>query len=297
MEYLIEFEKKIKKDHIDSVLVQSNNRIIFEYYRNRKMKEKQHKIYSITKSVLSILVGIAVDKGFIKDINTSIVDYFPENKDDAKKDITIKHLLTMTSGLHSPGNNRMIPSKNWVNFVLQQEMIHPPGNEMVYSCGSSHLLSAILQSTTGISTEEFAKKHLFTSLGITNYRWNQDAQGISIGGFGLSMKTSDMLKIGSLYLNKGRWKSKQIVSTRWVEESTFPKVRIDDTSAYAYHWWNMTFGNHTDNIFCASGYEGQYIIVAPEYKLVTVFTSSIKDESSRPLGYFENDILPYIVFR
>lgn len=294
MEYLIEFEKKIKKDHIDSVLVQNDNRLIFEYYRNRKMKEKQHKIYSITKSVLSILVGIAIDKGFIKDTNTSIVDFFPEYNDDANNDITVKHLLTMTSGLHWPGNNRMIPSKNWVDFVMQQEKVHPPGKEMVYSCGSSHLLSAILQSTTGVSTEDFANKHLFTPLGITNYKWNKDAQGVNIGGFGLSMKTADMLRIGSLYLNMGKWKSKQIVSARWVKESTRPKVKIDDTTSYAYHWWNIALENQTATFFCASGYEGQYIIVAPEYKLITVFTSSIKDESSRPLRYFENDLLPYL---
>lgn len=295
MKYLTDFENKLKKDNVDSALVQLNHTVIFEYYRNKKMKEKQHKIYSVTKSILSALIGIAIDKGYIENVNAPITNYFPKfNKDKENQRITIKHLLTMTSGMHWPGNNAMIPSKNWVNFVLQQDIENPPGKEMVYSCGSSHLLSAILHKTTGLKTEAFAQRHLFTPLGITNYKWNSDAQGIAIGGFGLTMKTADMLKIGTLYLNKGRWKSKQIIPSYWIEESTSPKVRMDDNSSYAYHWWNKTFENQVGRIFLAIGREGQYIIVAPDYQLVTVFTSSIKDDATRPLQYVNDCLLSYI---
>jgi CubicO group peptidase (beta-lactamase class C family) len=294
MKSLTEFESILKKDRVDSVLVQRNNAVIFEYYRNKKMKEKQHKIYSVTKSILSALIGIAIDKGYIENVNTPIINLFPEfNKDKENQKITIKHLLTMTSGLHWPGNSGMIPSKNWVNFVLQQAIDNPPGNEMVYSCGSSQLLSAILEKTTGLNTEVFAKKHLFTPLGITDYKWNRDAQGIAIGGFGLTMKTDDMLKIGTLYLNNGRWKSKQIVPNHWIEESTSPKVKSNDTFSYAYHWWNKQFDNQLGRIIFAYGREGQYIIVAPDYQLVTVFISSIKDETTRPLNYFKDYLMPY----
>ncbi|WP_042472623.1 serine hydrolase domain-containing protein [Bacillus ndiopicus] len=292
MKSVSDFEKIIKKDKIDSVIVQKNNTVIFEYYRNNRMKDKQHKIYSVTKSVLSALMGIAIDKGFIENVNTPIIHYFPEfDKDNENERITIKHLLTMTSGLHYPGNNAMIPSKNWVNFVLQQDIAHPPGKEMVYSCGSSQLLSAILQKTTGLNTEAFAKKHLFTPLGITDYKWNSDAQGITIGGFGLMMKTADMLKIGTLYLNNGVWKSKQIVPYQWIEESTSPKIKTDDNYAYAYHWWNISYDNQVGRIFFAFGYEGQYIIVAPDYQLVTIFTSNFKDGAAKPLQYFKDYIL------
>ncbi len=189
----------------------------------------------------------------------------------------------------------MIPSKNWVNFVLHQAIDHPPGTEMVYSCGSSHLLSAILHRSTGIDTVVFANKHLFTPLGITDYKWNHDAQGLAIGGFGLTMKTVDMLKIGAVYVNKGRWKSKQLIPLCWIEESTSPKVRVNDTTSYAYHWWHTTFDNQLGKIFLASGHEGQYIIVAPDYQLVTVFTSSIKDDANRPFIYFKEYLLPYII--
>lgn len=295
MKSLTEFENILKKDKIDSVLVQRNDVVIFEYYRNKKMKVKLHKIYSVTKSILSALIGIAIDKGYIENVNTPIINFFPEFiKDKENQEITIKHLLTMTSGLHWPGNSGMISSKNWVNFVLQQVIDKPPGNEMVYSCGSSQLLSAILQKTTGLNTEVFAKKHLFTPLGITDYKWNCDAQGIAIGGFGLTMKTADMLKIGALYLNNGRWKSKQIVPSHWIEESTSPKVKTNDTFSYAYHWWNKQFDNQLGKIFFAYGREGQYIIVAPDYQLVTVFISSIKDETTRPLNYFKDYLIPYV---
>ena len=291
MRSLTGFEKTLKKDKIDSVLVQRKDTLIFEYYRNNKMKEKKHKIYSVTKSILSALIGIAIDKGYIENVNTPITNYFPEFKDTGLQEITIKHLLTMTSGLHWPGNNGMISSKNWVNFILQQDIDNPPGKEIVYSCGSSQLLSAILQKATGLNAEAFAKKHLFTPLGITDYRWNNDAQGIAIGGFGLNMKTVDMLKIGTLYLNNGVWKSNQIVPHHWIEESTSPKFKSNDIFSYAYHWWNLTSDNQV-RIYFAYGREGQYIIVAPGYELVVVFTSSIKDDHLRPLNYFKDYLLP-----
>ncbi|WP_010097407.1 serine hydrolase domain-containing protein [Ornithinibacillus scapharcae] len=296
MEALADFEKIIKNDKIDSVLVQRNNTIIFEYFRNKKMKEKQHKIYSVTKVVLSALIGIAIEKGYIENVNTPIMNYFPElTNNNEKQKITVKHLLTMTSGLHWPGNSSMIPSKNWVNFVLRQDMDHPPGKEMVYSCGSSQLLSAILQMTTGLHTEALAKKYLFTPLGITDYKWNRDPQDIAIGGFGLTMKTDDMLKIGTLYVNKGKFKSKQILPQQWVEESTSPIVKVDDGTSYAYHWWNKHFDNPIGRIELAVGFEGQYIILAPGYQLVVVMTSSIKDDPSRPIYYVKDYLLPYVM--
>lgn len=291
MQSLTAFENILKKEKVDSVIVQKNNRVIFEYYRNNKMKEKQHKIYSVTKSILSALIGIAIDKGYIENVHAPISQYFPEFNKDKEKKITIEHLLTMTSGLHWPGNNRMIPSKNWVHFVLDQEMDKPPGKEMVYSCGSSHLLSAILQKTTGLYTEEFARKQLFSPLGIVDYKWNRDGHGIAIGGFGLTMKSSDMLKIGTLYLNEGRWKSKQIVPLDWTKESTSMKVKVDDTFSYAYHWWNKQLDHQEGRIYYASGYEGQYIIIAPEEQLVAVLTGSRKDDTVSPLQYVEEYLL------
>lgn len=289
------FERVVTKDKIDSCLIQHDGKTVFEYYRNNKMKGRQHKIYSVTKSILSILVGIAIDKGYIPHVNTPIITYFPDSrKDSAGDEITIKHLLTMTSGLHWPGNTAMIPSKNWVKFVLSQPVEYKPGEERVYSCGSSQLISAILQKATGLDTVSFAQKHLFSPLGITQYKWNRDSQGIAIGGFGLNMKTEDLLKIGMLYMNNGRWKSKQIVPSDWVEESTAASFKIDNTFSYGYHWWVLTRDNEESPIpetFFALGKNGQYIFVVPSYKLTAVFTSDITDDSSRPIDYFKKYLL------
>ncbi|WP_368901992.1 serine hydrolase domain-containing protein [Oceanobacillus oncorhynchi] len=295
--FMKNFEKEVTRDKIDSCLIQHNEKLVFEYYRNKKMKERQHKIYSVTKSILSALVGIAIDQGYISHVNTPVSRYFPDSRKGlAGDEITIKHLLTMTSGLHWPGNAAMIPSKNWVKFVLSQPVEYKPGEERVYSCGSSHLISAVLQKTTGADTVTFAKKHLFTPLGITQYKWNSDSHGVAIGGFGLNMKTEDLLKIGILYMNKGKWKSKQIVSNEWVEESTAASFQMDKTFSYGYHWWLLTRDDQGSSIpktFFALGKNGQYMFVVPSYKLTAVFTSDITDDSSRPIDYFKKYLLPY----
>ncbi|MFD1416021.1 serine hydrolase domain-containing protein [Oceanobacillus jeddahense] len=289
------FEKEVMKDKIDSCLIQHDDKLIFEYYRNKKMKVRQHKIYSVTKSILSALVGIAIDKGYIPHVNTPIATYFPEyRKESISDEITVKHLLTMTSGLHWPGNAAMIPTKNWVEFVLSQPVEYKPGKEREYSCGSSQLLSAILQKATELDTVTFAQKHLFLPLGITAYKWNSDSQGIAIGGFGLNMKTEDLLKIGVLYMNKGQWNSKQIVPSDWVEESTAAIFKMDNTFSYGYHWWVLTGEDQESPIpetFFALGKNGQYIFVVPDYKLTAVFTSDIMDGSSRPIDYFKKYLL------
>lgn len=192
---LYELERAIKKDKIESCVVYKENSTLFEYYRNRKTKDKQHKVNSVTKSVLSALYGIAIQQGYIENEDVPISNYFSEI-DDTKKGITIKHLLTMSSGLRWSGNEAMIPTKNWLKYILEQPVESEPGIQMRYSCGDSHLLRAILQKATKMNTADFAKKNLFIPLGIHEFNWCKDAQGIAIGGFGLRMKIEDMLKFG-----------------------------------------------------------------------------------------------------
>lgn len=255
------------------------------------MKDKQHKVNSVTKSVLSALYGIAIQQGYIENEDVPISNYFPEI-DDLKKEITIRHLLTMSSGLRWPGNEAMIPSKNWVKFILNQPVESEPGTHMKYSCGNSHLLSAILQKATRIKTVDFAKKNLFSHLGIQEFKWYEDAQGISIGGFGLTMKIEDMMKFGFLYSQNGHWNSKQLISAEWIEKST--NHNSTARSSYAYHWWilnDQDVGCEEDKTFFAMGMGGQYIFVNQERRLVTVFTSNLSDNTSSPIQYFQNYIL------
>lgn len=291
---LYEFERAIKKDKIESCVIYKENSTLYEYYRNRKIKDKQHKVNSITKSVMSALYGIAIHQGYIENEDVAISNYFSEI-DDTKKGITIKDLLTMSSGLRWSGNEAMIPTKNWVKFILEQPVESEPGKQMIYSCGNSHLLSAILQKATKTNTLNFAKKNLFSPLGIFDFNWYQDAQGIAIGGFGLTMKIADMLKFGILYSQNGEWNSKQLIPAEWIKKSTANNDVAE--SLYGYHWWILNSKSvdcKEDKTFYAmgmGGMRGQYIFVNQERQLVTVFTSILSDNTSSPIQYFENYIL------
>lgn len=243
-------------------------------------------------------MGIAIEQGYIEHEDIPIVNYF-NDLGDSKKGITIKHLLTMSSGLHYPGNEAMIPSRNWTKFVLEQPVEFEPGIQMKYSCGSSHILSAILQRATGMNTADFAKKHLFAPLGIDDFHWYQDTQGIAVGGFGLRMKIEDMLKFGVLYAQNGEWNSKQLISADWIARSVSPS--LTSNTLYSYHWRLMKSIKQEEaenKTFYAMGMgmgmgggRGQYIFVNQDRGLVAVFTTIISDNSLLPLQWFNNYIL------
>ncbi len=240
---------------------------------------------------MSALYGIAIQQGYIENEDVSISHYFSEI-DDIKKGISIRHLLTMSSGLSWPGNEAMIPTKNWVKFILEQPVESEPGKQMKYSCGNSHLLSAILQKATQMNTVDFAKKNLFSPLGIHDFNWYEDAQGIAKGGFGLTMKIEDMLKFGVLYLQNGQWNSKQLIPAEWIKKSTNHNFVAE--SLYGYHWWIMNSKDvdcEEDKTFYAMGMGGQYIFVNQKRRIVTVFTSNLSDHTSSPIQYFENYVL------
>lgn len=290
-----EFDKKIKKDKVSSCLILQDGSLVYEYFRNRKMRVKEHDIYSVTKSVLSALIGIAIDKGLIESVHVPIAHYFPELKrpgvDVRKIDITVLHLLTMTAGIRWTSNKEMQSSKHWVRYILERPMEQEPGSAMNYCCGYSHLLSAIISKTCGMNASAFAQKYLFGPLDIKDYRWPSDAQGISNGGFGLAMQTTDMLKIGYLYLNNGRWFSKQVLTENWVKDSTTARLH-----SYACHWWvsDVEQGD-APKVYYAQGYGGNNIIVVPDYQLITVFTGTNFEDSSRPFRLFKDFLLPAIM--
>jgi len=277
-------------------LVYKESEVSFQYYKNLKSESKLFKINSVTKSILSILIGIAIDKGIIESVQTPISVYFP-TIDQSKKDITIEHLLTMTAGYEWPEwgawNGRpfpMINSMDWVNYILEKNIVAKPGEKMNYDSGASQLLSAILQKATKSKLSVFAENMLFKPLGIHEYLWHEDSKGINIGGFGLSLTTKDMLKIGILMMQKGVWLGKQLVSSEWVEQSTNAKYHTyDHVGSYGYHWWvllNDELKINNPPIFFAMGYGGQYIIVSPEQKLVVVFSCAKYIDSFIPLKLY-----------
>jgi parallel beta-helix repeat protein len=273
---------------IDSVVVVRNGYVVFEEYPRPRLygPESLHPLYSVTKSFSSALIGIAIKQGFIDGVQHKMLDFFPNrtfaNVDSLKEAITLEHVLTMTSGLpwdewtypYGDSRNdvrRIMTNPDPVQFVLDRPMSSTPGTTWVYNSGGSHLLSAIINETTGADIEAFARENLFDPLGISNLFWGKDPfQRLSWGSMGLSLTPLDMAKFGFLYLNNGTWEGQQIIPAEWVTESTRPHFSLDQSWQYGYQWWISP----AYNVYVARGYMGQNIIVSPDYNMVVVFTGS-----------------------
>ena len=261
-----------------SLLVSVDGELVEESYFNGARSTEWANLKSASKSVLSTLVGIAVDRGHLK-ISDPMVKFFPEylgaTTDAAKKRITIENLLTMRSGLESTSNvnyGRWVSSDNWVRYILTRPLIDQPGGGMIYSTGNSHLLSAILTKATKMSTFEFARRYLADPLGIALRPWIRDPQGIYLGGNDMHLTPRAMLKYGELYLNRGRILEKQIVSEQWIAETLKPRAQSNWSGRhYGYGWWIDNLSGHATHY--AWGHGGQFIFTVPSLKLVAVTTS------------------------
>jgi CubicO group peptidase (beta-lactamase class C family) len=290
----------LKKDlNIDSLLVVRNGYIVLDAYRWGRYAGITQNIKSCTNSVTSALIGIAIDKGYIKDVNQPVLDFFKKrdakNLDANKKAMTLEHLLTMTAGLECRdsylynyrGLRQMIASDDWVQFMIDLPMAEAPGTRFEYCNGASFLLSAILQEQTGMNALTFANKHLFGPLGISDVSWESNSQGITWGFSHLFLRPHDMAKIGYLYLNNGVWDGKRIISSQWIKASTRKHIAAT-IFGYGYHWWIVSPGIYTS-------FGGQYIIVAPEKNIVGVFTSSLAlKDSVIPFGLLDSHIIPAV---
>ena len=273
--------------NIDSVTIVRNGYLVTDANFYPFQPDSKHIIHSCTKSVVSALIGIAIEQGYIENEQVPVLDLFPErtvaNLTAEKEAMTLEDVLNMATGLDCQdsylyrwrGLNEMRQSQDWVQYVLDLPMAEEPGKKFEYCNGASFLLSAIIQETTGMTAFEFAEENLFSPLGISDVIWPTNPQGISIGWGELSMRPHDMAKIGYLFLNDGWWQDEQVVPVSWVEASTRKHISsrtLED--GYGYQWWVNDSG-----MFMALGYRGQYIVVVPEEELVVVFTSDLDDSS------------------
>jgi len=298
-ELLSKLDREIKARFrsINAFLVVRKGYLVFEEYFGGFSQDDPHLVASVTKSFISALIGIAIDQGFVEGVNQSVLGFFPEyvpgKQDHLKRQMTIKHLLTMTAGFqwrtgtraHELLIDRLRRRKDWVAFILDLPVRERSFGRFQYNSGASHLLSAIITRSTGRCAQEFAAKHLFEPIGIdqpvttmqhtfsqadvfrnTAGGWPKDPQGNSIGGWGLVLKPRDMARFGYLYLNEGEWDGKQIIPKNWIEDSVSPH-----TPGYGYQWWlqdvNDVFA------FSAVGQGGQHIICIPQKDLVVVVAS------------------------
>jgi CubicO group peptidase (beta-lactamase class C family) len=268
-----------------SLLVVKNGYLVFEKYYSWGSSEKYAVVHSVTKSVTSALIGIALDKGYLNSVDQKLTEFFPEyitdELDPRKKEIRLKHLLTMSAGFRwndrGPSMRNWYYSSDWLKFAIQLPQENNPGDVFNYNSSTSHLLSAILSKSTKTSTLDFAKRNLFEPLGIQSAYWHQDPQGYYIGGFGLGLSARDLAKIGFLYLNNGYWNGQSIVSEYWVKESTDQQIQafshpIYGTFGYGYQWWVKKVDGCSS--FRAWGRRGQFIAVVPELDLVIAVTSA-----------------------
>ncbi len=272
----------IEDQHLNlhSLLIVRNGYLVTEAYFNPYTQNQPQYVASVTKSVISTLVGIAIQKGFIKDVSQTMVSFFPDrtilNLDAGKKAITLQDLLTLTAGLacNNTGLSGMDQTSNWVQFMLDVPLEYQPGTKFFYCGGEAHLLSAILQKASGMSAREFANRFLFEPIGIADVpenRWQQDPQGISIGPTGLYLTPRDMAKLGYLYLQNGKWGDQQLLPADWIKAATSRHTTKDNGLGYGYLWTV----DAAQGSYSALGYAGQQVYVIPSKNLVVAFTGDI----------------------
>jgi len=243
-----------------------------------------HTIQSVSKTVTSVTIGVAMTRGEFPSLDRPVLDFFDvakvKNVDDRKRRLTIRHLLSMTAGLEwyedvaydDPKNSCMVMESldDWIPYVIDQPMVEEPGKKFVYNSGATELLAHIFKQATGQDIQDYAARHLFAPLGIEKFHWKRTPTGLTDTEGGLYLRPEDLARIGYLFLRNGRWAGKQIVSEDWVRQSTTPSISIAETVDYGFKWWLPKYGDKHG--WAAVGFGGQRMLLLPEHDLIVVFT-------------------------
>lgn len=291
---------------LGSLLVWQNDKIVFKEYFNGANDSTSFKVKSVTKSVVSALAGIANDRKLLPDLKTPVFNLFPEyatdftkNKnigfteliranDSLKRKITLSDMITMQTGYlwddNSPLSSRVFnSSSDPVRSTLDLPFEAFPGTKFKYCTPASHVVAVVVSKSVKGNLKDFADTALFKPIGVTITSWSTDPLGRTMGGTELSMKATDMIKFGLLYLNEGKVNGKQIISKSWIKESTSEQVVLNEwdvlpeANGYGYYWWRRKTNGH--QVFVASGYGGQLICVIPDLKMVIVTTCFVNDQN------------------
>ena len=265
-----------------SFLLIRNRQIVYEEYYNGSSITDSNNVASVSKSILSALIGIAMNQGLIisaeDTIATYLPDYFEGVTDPQKLNLTIRDLLTMSHGLawtENVSDRALNRSENWIRDILELPVVDEPGTFFNYSTGASHILSALLTEATGMSTCEYAHTYLFEQMDIEAEFWGYDPQGYFTGGHSISLTAREIAKLGILYLNEGNWLGQQLVPGWWVVASTTPRIEIGNNYAgYGYYWWLNRIAGY--EMFSALGAGGQLLHVIPDMNVVMVITHGFR---------------------
>jgi CubicO group peptidase (beta-lactamase class C family) len=299
-----------------SFLVVRQGRLVFEEYFGDRHAAELHSMQSVSKSVASLLVGIAVEQGAIRSLDEPVVELFPEYQledvGEWKRSLTLRDLLTMRTGYSwyespyagSPLERLNTNTTDWTRFMLEWPMAEPPGERFNYNTGGVVLLASALSKATGIPAAEFAERYLFEPLGIEQHRWIFGPDSLPHMGGGLYLRPRDMARIGQLVLDGGRWDGRQVVASDWIAASmqrvvgdawAFGERPVD----YGYLWWiadGAGSGQGTpEDIYIAAGSRGQWIIIIPEHEMVVVATGwEHGDEWVAPVDLVYSDVIPAV---
>jgi CubicO group peptidase (beta-lactamase class C family) len=269
---------------LDSLLVIRHGRILTEACYAPFKTGTKHALNSATKSVIGILIGIAIQRGWLDSVDHPVLDIFSDREiahaGEEKRAMTIKSLLDTTSGLDwtepltgiPKTSSQMARSPDRVQFILDRPMSGRPGTVFNYNSGNTHLLSAVLTKKTGRCALEFAKEQLFEPLGISDVKWGSDPQRNSLGGGGLFLQPRDMAKIGYLCLHHGMWDGKQILPSTWVDEVKNASVDMHMAGKWNFHYANLFWTLPDKDAFMAVGFNSQIIMVLPAFDIVAVTT-------------------------
>jgi CubicO group peptidase (beta-lactamase class C family) len=299
---------------LNGIVIVRNGYLVAESYYNNYHKNSAHNIRSVSKSFLSSLYGIALNKNYIPSIQGHITDYFPDYEQDMGDirfgQVTIENMLTMHGGIDTDHNNygQIFSTNDWIKATFQRPLIANPGEEFHYTTAGTHILSALLTRATGMSTYDFAQKYLLKASGIQLADWEKGPQGYYFGGNSMHTSPQNMAKFGLIYLNAGRLNNIQIVPESWVAASIADNWNADNISwgplshmGYGYLWWLGTLADH--DAFIAIGHGGQFILVFSDLQLIITTVSQSYDLTwdeadiqERAVLHFINDyIMPAII--
>jgi CubicO group peptidase (beta-lactamase class C family) len=303
---------------IHSLLVVRQGYLAVEEYFNGSTAESVHTLQSVTKSVTSLLLGIAMDQGAVASVDRPVIGFFPEysdlrNLDDRKRAMTLRDILTMRTGLdwsEDPYEGSPLQALNatrteWIRFVLDWPMREAPGTRFEYNSGGVIVLGGVIYNTTGLVADEFARRNLFDPIGVGPATWYTGGpNGLPHMGGGLNLRAKDMARLGYLVLRDGRWRTRQVISPAWLAASLAPAVLRPRTFAgfpvdYGFLWWLLPLdgqgptGARNETIYTAAGAQGQWIFVIPKHDLVIVVTAGTP-QFDAPVRFLYQDLLPAV---
>ena len=327
---MMDYIGSVADHNIHSVLIFRDGELLFEEYFEGYLystdppgsngdliqydRETDHYLASVSKSVTSVIFGAAVKAGYIESVDEPLVDILPEYSDiltGEKAEITLKHLLTMSSGLHwdewstsfeDPTNDvrALFMEEDPIAYILSKYMTNPPGAEFHYNSGGTNVLGAVIEKKTGMSLLDFGNQKLFDPLDVQGGIWEKIAGGYFFASGGLYLRPRELSKIGYLFLNGGYWKDKQVITEDWITESTSGYIVTDDlipqADTYGYQWWRMDFwaNNQSYDCFFAAGWGDQFMFVFPDQDMIITINCGnfLQGGSISIFDLIENYILP-----